>query len=212
MLSPIQKDVLIEILNVHIGLAASLLSEMVNQKIVLSVPEVELTVGLDTDLNKVEQSSGLKYDQMVMSQIKFGSEFKGNAFIIFPTDKAKILVKACLGEDIISESSHKAEKLTADDYDVIKEICNIILNSIIGEFGNLLNVKLEYTTPEIDFALISSFDKSNILPKGINVLIIHTSFLLADSKVEGIILIALTLDSTKMIVDKIDEMLEEING
>jgi chemotaxis protein CheC len=212
MLSPIQKDVLIEILNVHIGLAASLLSEMVNQKIVLTVPEVELTVGLETDLNKVEQSSELKYDQMVMSQIKFGSEFKGNAFIIFPTDKAKVLVKACLGEDILSESNDKTEKLTADDYDVIKEICNVILNSIVGEFGNLLSVQIEYTTPEIEFALISSFDKSNILPEDINLLIIHTSFLLADSQVKGIILVALTLDSTKMIIGKIDEMLEEVNG
>ncbi len=42
MLNPMQKDALTEIINVYIGKAASMLSEMVNQRVILSVPEVEL--------------------------------------------------------------------------------------------------------------------------------------------------------------------------
>ncbi|MDD3270140.1 MAG: chemotaxis protein CheC, partial [Syntrophomonadaceae bacterium] len=37
-----QKDALTEMVNVYVGQAASFLSEMVNQKVILAVPEVEL--------------------------------------------------------------------------------------------------------------------------------------------------------------------------
>ena len=49
MLNELQKDLLAELVNVYVGQAASMLSEMVSQKIVLSIPEVELIAISDVD-------------------------------------------------------------------------------------------------------------------------------------------------------------------
>lgn len=208
MLSAIQKDVLIEILNTNIGLAASQLSEMVNQKIILTVPQLDLTKGNEIDMDSFAKNT-IDFRTSVLSVIKFGHNFSGNAYVIFPADKAKDLVDACTGE----ESSDELVKsdLNEEDIDVIKEISNIIVNSLIGEFGNLLHVRLDFTFPQTELALVDSVTNT-IFPEDIHFLSMYTSFLLSDSNVKGMIFIALSVDSEKMLIQKIDEMLDELNG
>lgn len=46
------------------------------------------------------------------------------------------------------------------DFDIIKEIGNIILNSIIGGIGNFLKIKLSYTLPEVKIFDKKYFEKS----------------------------------------------------
>lgn len=205
MLSLVQKDVLTEILNTNIGLAASQLSEMVNQKIILSVPELDLTKGNEINMDEFSRKT-IDFRTSVLSIIKFGHNFSGNAYVIFPTDKAKYLVNACTGEG----SNPTNNDLNDDDIDVIKEISNIIVNSLIGEFGNLLNVKLDFTFPQTELALVDSVTNS-IFPEDIHFLSMYTTFLFSESNVKGMIFIALSVDSEKMLIDKINEMLDEIN-
>jgi len=207
MLSPLQKDALVEILNTHIGKAASSLSEMVNQKVILSVPEIELKDSSDINFYQFEKEGIFSNSEVVMSSIKFGEIFKGDANIVFPMANVKVLVDACLG----NENEPGNTKLTNEDLDVIKELCNVVLNALIGEFGNLLDVRLEYTSPKIDFALISSLEQSEIIPSNTYVLILYTSFFLAKSQIRGLILIALTENSVNLLLQKIDELLGDMN-
>ena len=206
MLSPLQKDALVEILNTHIGKAASSLSDMVNQKVILSVPEIELKISSDLNFYQFEKEGIFSNSEVVMSSIKFGNAFKGDANIVFPMLNVKELVNACMG--IESEAGNT--KLTNDDFDVIKEVCNVVLNALIGEFGNLLDVRLEYTSPKIDFALISSLEQSGIIPQNTYVLILYTSFFLAKSQVRGLILITLSEESVKLLLDKINTLLGDV--
>jgi Chemotaxis protein CheC, inhibitor of MCP methylation len=208
MLSEIQRDVLSEILNTNIGMAASVLSEMVNQKIILSVPKVDLQKGHEIDLSVFEKDMA-DFRTSVLSTIRFGQGFSGNAYIVFPADKAKDLVNACVGD--LEYVHDEYSKLDAEDFDVIKEISNVILNSLIGEFGNLLNVKLEFSFPDVELTMIDTVENS-VLPEDLNFLSMHTSFLLSKSQVRGMIFIALSVSSVNMLLDKINDMLGEIDG
>jgi chemotaxis protein CheC len=209
MLTDLQKDVLVEIMNTNIGFAASLLSEMVNQKVLLSVPELDLKKGSEFDfVDFLSRTSDFKTS--VLSSISFGKNFSGNAYIIFPTDKAKDLVLACTESDC-DYSDDDFNKLTTEDLDVLKEISNIIFNAVIGEFGNLLGVKLEYTLPRIEMTIIDNVEDT-ILPEDIHFLTMYTSFLLSKSQVKGMIFLALSVDSEQMLINKIDDMLVDING
>jgi len=206
MLTPMQKDALAEILNVNMGVSASLLSEMVNQKIILSVPVVELKQG--SELNAASLKRGdLGVDKSIMTLVTFGKKFKGNALIILPQDKASILANACLGNEL---TYGLEEGLSNEDADVIKEICNVILNAIVGEFGNLLDVRLEYSAFEMDFS-IDSLDEKRIIPPDSQVLVLYTSFFLTMSQVRGVILIVLSASSFDMLIKKIDDMLRGID-
>lgn len=208
MLSAIQKDVLIEIMNTYIGAAASLLSEMVSQKVLLSVPELDLKKGNEMDFADFERhTEGFKTS--VLTSIRFGKDFSGNAYIIFPAEKAKDMVLACTDPEF-KYADDDSTKLTTEDLDVIREISNIIFNTLIGEFGNLLHVRLEYTLPEIDLTVIGGGEK-NFLPDDMHFLTMYTSFLLSESQVKGMIFIALSINSEQMLIDKINDMLVDVD-
>jgi chemotaxis protein CheC len=213
MLSELQKDLLVEILNTNLGVAASLLSEMVNQKVILSLPNIELQKGNEIDLRLLEKED-TGFHTSVLSSMRFGNNFSGNAYIVFPAEKAKYLVDACLGEEEIDEDKDEQNalftKLSAQDLDVIKEISNIIFNAVIGGFGNLLEVKLEYSLPQIEMTVVDSME-SSLLPENMHFLSMFNSFYLSKSQVRGMIFIALSVSSENMLLDKMNEMLVDIN-
>lgn len=207
MLSELQKDLLSEILNTNLGYAASLLSEMVNQKVILSLPSLDIKKGSEIDLSPLNKQQS-EFHTSVLSSMRFGNNFSGNAYIVFPADKAKYLVEACMGEE--DDESALFSKLTAQDLDVIKEISNIVFNAVIGGFGNLLEVKLEYSLPQIEMTVVDSKDNA-LLPEDMHFLSMFNSFYLSKSQVRGMIFIALSVSSENMLIDRLDEMLVDIN-
>lgn len=199
MLTPLQKDALTEMLNIQLGASASLLSDMVNQKIILSVPELCIQDSYNIDRSILEKYDIAKSEDAISTTLMFGGQFNGKATIILPKDKAAVLVSACIGEDI----NIWDDELSIEAADVIKEISNVILNSLIGEFGNILDVKLEYISLDTEFSLEPLKDSAPT-PQ---VMLLLTSFFLMDSQIRGIILIALSSTSFQMLIDKIDNML-----
>lgn len=208
MLSSMQKDVLTEILNVQLGAAASLLSEMVDQKVILSVPELEIKRGAQLNSDSIKTDRLIESNQFVLTSVTFGKEFNGKALVVFPQNNASLLVKACLGKDQEFEDN---QNLSYEDADVIKEICNIILNSLVGEFGNMLEIKLEYTSIDLGFS-IDAIDNKDLIPPYSEVLVLYTSFFLTKSQVRGVILVALSADSFDMLVKKVDRILRDLNA
>lgn len=209
MLSLMQKDILTELVNVYIGQAASLLSEMVNQKIELTIPEIILTTVSELDFSEYKYLSVFNCGHVVSSSMSFGNGFQGKAFLVFPPDQAKLLVTVCTGETAASE---ECEDCFADpDLDILREIGNLIINAIIGEFGNLLDIRVEYSLPEIE--LISLADTQKILlPNDIYILVLHTSLTLSKTRITGAVLIALSLNSVSLLLEKVNELAEDLNG
>lgn len=207
MLNPMQKDVLTEIVNVYIGKAASLLSEMTGRRVNLCVPEAEL-ISL-SDLKKSDQPflAFFSLGHIVSSSIRFGYDFQGKAFLTFPVEQVKILVHACLGENLPAENDEAEIKLIDTDFDVLREIANIILNAVVGGFGNLLETKLEYSLPEVELIFVSESDQKILFENEAYILVLHTAFSLSDTTIKGIILIVLSMNSVTQLLHKIDEML-----
>ena len=205
MLTNMQKDVLTEILNIQIGAAANILSEMVNQKVILSVPELELLKGHTVEFPILKYPQMADITDAIATTISFSGQFSGSSAILIPRDKASSLVNVCLGAD----ESEDTDVLSEEYADVIKEICNIILNSLLGKLGNIMEVKLEYTSLEVGSS-IELWERHDA-QQDAKVLVLYTSFFLTNSQVRGIVLIALSPDSFDMLVRKIDEMLRDIN-
>ncbi|EKN67793.1 chemotaxis protein CheC [Schinkia azotoformans] len=211
MLNELQRDLLTELVNVYVGQAASMLSEMVQQKIDLAIPKVELVSTTEVNPEDHRFNIFMSEGHLITSSLKFGHEFRGKAILMFPIDQAKILVNTCLGE-ITSDLDTDAKSLMDTDLDVLKEISNVILNAIIGEFGNFLGLRLEYALPDIELVSIAKGDKTTFLQNEVHVLILQTSFSLAETNIKGAIVIALSMDSISSLLKKIDELLEEIHG
>ena len=211
MLSLMQKDILTELVNVYIGQAANLLSEMVNQKILLTIPEIMLITVSELDFSEYKYLSVFSSGHVVSSSMSFGQEFQGKAFLVFPTEQAKLLVTACTGEIALPIESVNVVHLVDTDLDILREIGNLIINAIIGEFGNLLDIRVEYSLPEIELISFSETQKI-LLQNDIYILVLHTSFTLSKTRITGAVLIALSLNSVSLILEKINELAEDLNG
>lgn len=213
MLSELQKDVLTELVNVYIGQAASLLSEMVHQKVELSIPLVELLTISESNDSSQRFLDAFSSGHVVSSSMNFGHEFQGKAFLMFPADQAKLLVNACLLENIaenIAKDSNQDFGLLDTDFDVLREIGNIIINAVIGNFANLMGIQLEYSVPDIDLIFIPETKKYLSIENEIYILILHTSFIMAETRVKGALLIALSMNSVSLLITKINNLLEEL--
>lgn len=212
MLNPMQKDVLTELVNTYVAEAASLLSEMVNERILLEVPRIDLIALSKFEDIDYENLKFLDSGHIVTSSIKFGHEFSGKAFLVFSDQQAKDLVNVCLGEVITPFTNPDEVKFLDTDFDVLREISNIILNVVIGEFGNFIDLKLEYSLPEIELVFVGETEKQVLIQSDSYILILHTSFLLSSTQVKGVIMIALSMNSISLLLTKIDELLGDNNG
>lgn len=208
MLNPMQKDALTEMVNVYVGQAASFLSEMVNQKVILAVPEVELITVNEAENANYNLPALPLAGHIISSSMRFGNDFKGKAFLVFPAEEAKLLVNACMGEYSDLEDQQDFCGLLDTDFDVLKEISNVILNAVMGEFGNFLDTRLEYSLPEIELLYLSESEQKSILEQDIYILLLHTSFLLSKTQIKGVIMIALSMNSVSWLIAKIDKLLE----
>ncbi|OPY56188.1 MAG: CheY-P phosphatase CheC [Pelotomaculum sp. PtaU1.Bin035] len=208
MLSSLQQHVLKEFLNVSIGQATYSLSEMANQKIQLTIPEIELT-NIPSLSKKLKDGSFSKMftGHIVSSSLAFGNEFNGKAKLVFPVNKGKILVNFFVGEEVSPENGYDQDNFSDTDIDALKEIGNIILNTIVGGFANLLDKQIIYSLPEVDFSYYPGQEPELIFDVGHNILLIHTTFSLVKAKVEGAIFIILTMESISNLIGKINEML-----
>ncbi len=209
MLSEMQRDALTEFFNICVGRAASILSEVVGRKIKLTVPAVDLLSADDITASYfascIDSSSG----HVMSSSLQFGQEYNGKAFLLFPAEQAKLLVSLCLNEAINDGAKvYDENELLDTDFDVVKEIGNIILNPVVGGLGNLLTTKLIYSLPEVEMLFVSADKQTGLLQKNIYALMLKTLFSIADTQFCGTILIALGMDSVSRLIAKIDDMVE----
>lgn len=201
-------DILRELFNISVGKASSLLSEIIDRKIILDVPAVEI-INIENNESNLDSCIPKKLDGIFMvSSISFEHELKGKANLIFSAEKMRTFINLCLND---KETDEYYEMNFSDvDFDVIKEIGNIVLNSVVGEVGNLLDLRLNYTLPEVKIFNRTDFIKDIDSQEYMHILILHITFLIDNTEIEGAILVRLTLNSLTEIIKKIEKIEEEL--
>lgn len=137
-LTETQLDALKEVINIGVGRAASLLNEMVNSRILLEIPFIQV---LTPDQLQRELCDRFSHDQLATVRLGFKGSFMGTAQLLFPTESASTLVAVLTGEGPGSPD--------LDDVKIgtLSEIGNILINGVMGSFGNILQQHLDYSIP-----------------------------------------------------------------
>ncbi|MGN9162361.1 chemotaxis protein CheC [Clostridium sulfidigenes] len=205
-----REDILKELFNISVGKSASILSEIINKKILLNVPNLKIldlnekAIVIDDYLPQVMQGT------IMVSSIAFEDELRGKASLIFPADKMRTFINLCLNEN--DENQLCNMNFTDIDFDIIKEIGNIILNSIIGEIGNYLKLKLNYTLPEVNVFNKVDFEKNIKNKEYEHILMLYITFKIDDSEIAGAIIINLTLSSLSQLLNKVGMIEDDFCG
>lgn len=196
-------DILSELFNIGVGRAAKLLSEVVQKRINLQVPKIILPETEAGNLDLPPQFSELFDAALMVSTISFTESLQGKANLIFPADKIKKLVFLCSGDDSVSAED---TDFTDVDFDVMREIGNILLNCILGEFGNLTNIQLTYDLPQVKVYNRINFSKDIDNGKDHSFMILFVTFLIDGTEIEGAVIIDLMVESYHELFRLLDEM------
>jgi chemotaxis protein CheC len=190
-LTPAQKDALTELINIGYARAAGALSELTGHRISLEVPNV--AIHLIDEITPLLQVV-IGGEVASVNQV-FGGSICGNAVLLL--DKpAAILLNRLLTD------RPAARDLDGSGREVITEVGNIVLNACLGVFGNLLQVQVTFTVPELHVDNVPSVLASiRIQDQELQyALMLHTRFYLRASDVSGYLVIILGMTSLERLL------------
>lgn len=199
-----KEDVLKELFNIGVGQAASTLSEIIDKKIVLRVPDVKV---LDLQDGKKELDLFLQQvaaGAVMVSSISFDQQLEGKISLIFPAEKMHRFIDLCLHEE---HDVDETIDFTDIDFDTIKEIGNILMNAIMGELSNNIHIPVEYTLPEVGILSDARADAFVNEEMSYLVVLMYISFNIEGTEIEGAIVINITLKSLDDVMNTIEKWL-----
>ena len=190
-----QKDALTELINIGYGRAAGALSELTGYRITLEVPKL--------GMHPIEEI-GPQLSRMVNGEVAsvtqvFSGPLSGNALLLLD-EKAAVMLSGLLTDEISPSGG-----FDSGAREIITEVGNILLNALLGVFGNLLQVQVSFTVPRLRVDTIDSVLQSiSVQDQDLSyALMIHTRFRLRANNVTGYLIIILGITS-------LDRMLAEL--
>ncbi|NLL71803.1 MAG: chemotaxis protein CheC [Epulopiscium sp.] len=207
----VRYDILKELFNISVGQAASMLSEVVNKTILLDVPNIEI-LDSNKELSKLQAHLPAVLDGTLMvSSITFKEQLTGEANLIFPAEKMKTFISLCLDQEE-QEIQYSNMNFTDIDFDIVKEIGNIILNAIVGGLSNHLNIQLQYTLPEVQVFDRIDFQQDIKNKDYPYFLMLYITFGIDNTEIEGAVIVNLTLHSLKELMAIVTKIEDELYG
>jgi chemotaxis protein CheC len=196
ILNTIQHDALVELLNIGFGRAGASLSKLTNQRVLLEVPHVAIH-----PITQLTHSLGkIVVDRVATVHQVFTGPVAGDALLILDPVAAATLT------ELLTDVPPLSMDLDPSSREVFTEVGNIVLNACIGTFGNMLEVPVSFSVPEVDVTSVNLVI-DRMLESGDAfryALIVTAGFRLRDSAVTGYVVIVLTVQSLKRLLDALE--------
>jgi chemotaxis protein CheC len=202
-LNTVQHDALVELLNIGFGRAGASLSKLTQQRVMLEVPQVAIH-----PISHLNESLGRLVDERVASVHQvFSGPVAGDALLLLDPIAAATLT------ELLTDVPALSLDLDPSTREVFTEVGNIVLNACIGTFGNMLGVPMSFSVPDVDVTSMT-----NVLDRMMETgdafryaLIVTAGFRLRESAVTGYVVIVLTVQSLKRLLDALDRW-QKIQG
>lgn len=183
-LNELQRDALGEIFNIGVGRAASSLSLIVNDEVLLSAPYV-------TIVNREQAAKillGKELRQFSTVSQTFNGPFDAEAMLVFPETNALEIVRLMVGPHM------SIEELSEYEQEAMCEIGNIILNACMSSLADILSISFDSTLP------LHRFGDTNSLPLFGNddvhmVLLLQVDMIISQQHIQGHLLFLLSVGS-----------------
>ncbi len=203
VLTDFQLDALTELVNIGVSRAATGLGEMVNEEVVLSVPNLAL-VGRQRAIAILKERESTR---LVAVHQVFDGDIAGRALLIFPETKSLELVRAVTGGELPLEDIIELEQ------EALAETGNIILNGCLATIANMLQRSLKMSLPEVLRGDANTF--FNLAPppdSGDYVMFLYIDFMIKKRDIRGYIAMLMDLPSLNALTTLLDEFIERSIG
>lgn len=203
-LDELQRDMLSELFNLGMGSAASALSEMVSEEVLLSVPEIKFMK--KSELAKMlAAESG---DHISGVSQNFHGMLLGKALLTFPTQKSLELVRLLLQDTV------PIENLTEFEEEALLEVGNIIINAGLSSLADIFEDEITSDLPIFNSG--SSNDVINSADNNANyqeaVLYLQVDFSIELQNIKGYVVYLLNVESMENLATSIDKYIAKLMG
>jgi chemotaxis protein CheC len=189
-------DAIREIINIGIGNAASKLADLTGARIKLEVPEIRIL-----SLEELSRDNNLEHQRpMAMVYLEFMGKLSGKTALMIPPESAAKLVT------LLTHDTYDTAELDAVMVDTLKEVGNIIVNSVMGSISNILDEKLDYSLPSYYQSQIFMLIRDHRWNPEDQVIFAYTNFSVMEKNITGQILIILDIESLDLMIRQITEM------
>jgi chemotaxis protein CheC len=173
-LKPIQLDALREVGNIGAGNAATALSQLINRKIDMTVPAVNV-VPFDDIFSRIGG------EEVVIGVIvRVLGDTPGNILFIFEKEIALNLIETLVGE--------RSEQITEMGNSVLCEVGNIISSSYMNSIARFTNLVITASVPAVTYDMLGAILSTTFIESGQfddMVLDIETIFLQNNQEISG---------------------------
>ena len=193
-----QTDALAELINIASSRAASSLSQITGHRVLVEVPK--LSIHPMTELSTILESF-MGVDIATVHQIFTGS-VSGDALLVLNSDSAKTL------SSLLTDQQVRGKKLDASAREVLTEVGNILLNACLGTFGNILQMRIQFSVPRLHVHELGDMLSSLVIGKEEMryALVITAQFKVRDSEVSGYLVIVLGVSSLDRLIKEIEKL------
>ncbi len=167
-LSSMQFDVLKELGNIGAGNATTALSKLINAKIDMKVPKVDLI-----DINEIATMMGDEESVMVAILVMLSGDVKGFMMFLMSQEVARELVNALM------QSDSDEYNFTEMEMSAIQEIGNIISGAYLASLSDLTKLSIIESIPYLQIDMVGailSVPAIEFGKLGDKVLLIETEF------------------------------------
>ena len=192
-LDDFQRDSLGELINMGMGLAASKLSQLTDAEVTMSVPHVDLV----TVKQYLETIATQEDDESLVSVSEsFTGGFTGDAVLIFYFNKSMNLVQSLMPSiEGMEELEDAVDDFGELEEEVLTEVGNILINSCISTFANVLKKEFHTDIPRFNKGTADQILK---IPAGTDeneylILLAEVDFSVQSKSISGHVALTLTL-------------------
>jgi chemotaxis protein CheC len=168
-LNNVQMDVLKEIGNIGAGNAATALAKMMNKKVDMNVPKINVL-----EFKDINEILGGAENLVVGILLRVTGDLQGNIMFILDIPSARLLVDLMMGE-----GNSESTEFSDIEQSALKEIGNILSGSYLSALSSLTNLLIMPSIPDlaIDMAgAILSVILIQLGQMGDHALVIETEF------------------------------------
>lgn len=147
-ISSIQLDILKEIGNIGAGHAATALSKLLNKKIDMKVPNVQI-VSFDEMMNM----AGGAENVVAGVFLRIEGEAPGSMFFVLPVEQATSFIREMIGDESFSLESPPYSEIGLS---ALQELGNILSGSYLSSLSDFTNLSLYPSVPALSIDMVGA--------------------------------------------------------
>lgn len=188
-------DILKEVINIGIGEAAAALSDLVDGRVNIHVPEVKIMAATDIPeyLKADMEDLGVYISQVFQGQIA------GKSVLCYSKEASRSLLEIIMGTKIATLS------LSDSDTETLQEVGNLILVSCLSAISNMIEDRFIFDMPHVTLNGHIPYFKDLIkdIMEFEQAVVVKTGMLIKEINVMGYIFILLSLPDIRIFIKDI---------